>query len=139
MGWLGNPVLQEQRITCATTDPLVAALFGVECRNHGHAVIFMAREDAFSCLISPPNIFETIESAVNLGISPQEFARNAERVLEIDDVLAVLWDLGFKDVPIRIRDLSALQEALLASYSAGDRLTEEQLQSFVTRIRGAGP
>lgn len=136
-GWPGNEVLREERITCTTTDPLVAALFGVECRNHGHAVILMARASAFPGLVGPPNIFEMIESAVNIMVPPEDFARRVERVLEVDEVLRILRDLGFGDVPIRIRDRSALQEALFASYQAGDRLNDEQLLDFVGRIRGA--
>jgi hypothetical protein len=76
---------------------------------------------------------------VNVEISPQDFARNAERVIEIDEVLEVLRDMGFGDVPIGIRDLSALQEALFASYQARERLSDEQLLDLVSRIQGAGP
>ncbi len=67
-GWPGNEIMQERRITCTTTDPFVAALFGVECRNHGHAVILMVREDVFPDLVGPSNHFAMIESAVNLRI-----------------------------------------------------------------------
>ena len=38
-GWPGNSVLQAERITCTSTDPLVATLFAIECRNHGRAII----------------------------------------------------------------------------------------------------
>lgn len=138
-GWPGNEVLREERITCTTTDPLVAAIFGVECRNHGHAVILMARANDFPGLVGPPNIFEMIESSVNIMVPPEDFARRVERVLEVDEVLRILRDLGFGGVPVRIRDRSALQEALFASYQAGDRLNDEQLLDFVGRIRGAEP
>jgi hypothetical protein len=138
-GWPGNETLQAERITCTTTDPFVAALFGVECRNHGYAVILMARADAFSDLVGPPNHFAGIESAVNLLISPDDFSQRVERILEVDEVLSVLRELGFDRMSIRLRDRWALREALFASYQAGERLNEEQLLHFVIRILGARP
>jgi len=137
--WPGNEVLRDQRITCTTTDPLVACLFGVECRNHGHAVILMAREDLFLGAIGPSNHFVVIDAAINLMIPPEDFARKAERILEVDEVLRILAEIGFDQVPIRIRDKWALREALIGSYEARHRLSEEQLRQFETRIPGEGP
>ena len=77
-GWPGNPVLQEEEITCTSTDPLVATLFAIECRNHGPAVILAARQDQFLGLIAPTNHFFVFESAVNLYIPPLQFASKAE-------------------------------------------------------------
>jgi len=88
-GWRGHPVLPGPEITCTTTDPLVAALFAIECRNHGHAVVMAARRDRFEGLIGPANHFDIIESAVNLLISPLDFAQGAV-TLEVDQVWEVL-------------------------------------------------
>jgi hypothetical protein len=136
-GWPGNEVLQDQRITCTTTDPLVAALFGVECRNHGHAVILVAREDRFLDVIGPANHFALLESAVNLMIPPVDFVRKVEVILEVDEVLKTLGEIGLGQIPIRLRDKWALREALIASYEAGQRLNEVQRRQFATRILGA--
>jgi hypothetical protein len=56
-GWPGNPVLREQNITCTSTDPLVATLFAIECRNHGRAIVAVARQDKFVGLVAPENHF----------------------------------------------------------------------------------
>ena len=53
-GWPGNSVLQEEQITCTSTDPLVATLFAIECRNHGHAVILAVRTELFDKVLGPP-------------------------------------------------------------------------------------
>jgi hypothetical protein len=132
-GWPGNNVLQEQQITCTTTDPLVATLFAIECRNHGRAVILAARRELFGDLIGPPNHFALIESAVNLLISPLDFARRAI-ILEVDEILEVLREIGFDQISIRIKDKAARRETLISSYEAGHRLNEEQLQQFNSRV-----
>lgn len=138
-GWPGNSVLQDEQITCTTTDPLVASLFAIECRNHGHAVILMARADAFVDRIGPSNHFEVMESAVNVLVPPQDFARKPDGVHEVDEVLTILAEMGFGPLPVRIRDKWALREALIGSYEAGQRLNHEQLLEFANRLLGAGP
>src|SRR5437016_3765656 len=97
-GWRGYPVLPGPAITCTTTDPLVATLFAIECRNHGHAVILAARADLFGGLIGPANHFDLIESAVNVLMSPLDFAQGAV-TLEIDRVLDTLREIGFDQIP----------------------------------------
>lgn len=135
-GWPGNQVLADQTITCTTTDPLVAALFGVECRNHGQGVILAARQDVFLDFIGPPNHFQEIENAVNLLITPREFARRSELIREVDDVLKVLAEMGFDRMPVRLRDKWSLRQALIGSYEAGHQLSGDQLQHFIVRILG---
>jgi hypothetical protein len=134
-GWGGHPVLPVPPMTCTTTDPLVATLFAIECRNHGHAVILAAQRDLFEDLIGPANHFDLIESAVNLVISPLDFAQQAV-TLEIDRVVDILRDIGFDQMPIRLRDKWALREALVSSYDAGERLNAEQLRQFNTSVFG---
>ncbi len=132
-GWGGHPILPGPPMSCTTTDPLVAALFAIECRNYGHAVILAARRDRFEDLIGPANQFDMIESAVNLLISPVDLAQGAV-ILEVDRVIDVLREIGFDQVPIRIGNKWALREALISSYEAGERLTTEQLRQFNSRI-----
>jgi filamentous hemagglutinin len=133
-GWPGNPVLEEQQITCTTTDPLVATLFAVECRNHGRAIILAARRDRFENLIGPRNVFEDIESAINLSCSPIEFAEQAEFVLEVDRAIDILRDLGFEDVPVRLKGTTILQQEIGETHSLGMRLNKEQLDQFNARL-----
>ena len=135
-GWPGNIVLQEEKITCTSTDPLVATLFAIECRNHGRAIILASRRSLFDGLLAPANHFWEIESAINLKISPVEFSLSAEVSLEVEKALEILRDLGFGDIPIRIRDNVALRDELLYSYEAGERLNTQQLRGFNSRMLG---
>ena len=134
VGWPGDTILQEQRITCTTTDPLVATLFAVECRDHGRPAILVARRDLFEHLIAEANFFAVIECAVNVRMLPVDFAALAEVVLEVDDSLTILRELGFGEIPIRLSGVGALQDTLEESHLLGIRLNEEQLRLFTTRM-----
>ena len=134
-GWPGNPVLREEKITCTSTDPLVATLFAIECRNHGRAIIAVGRQDKFAGLVAPTNHFSIVESAVNLYIPPLQFVEKAEITLEVDRALTILNEIGFADLPIRM-DKETRRQALLYTYGAGQRLNEEQLSWFNSRILG---
>jgi hypothetical protein len=59
-GWPGSLALQNERMTCTTTDPLVATFFAIECRNHGSALILAAPSRLFEGLFGPPNHFPEI-------------------------------------------------------------------------------
>lgn len=134
-GWPGNPVLQELGITCVTTDPLVAALFAVECRNHGAAAVILAAKARFA--VAESNLLDLVESAVNLRVAPIDFERSADLLVEVDLALDVLRDLGFT-LPVRL-PFSQLMDALKDSFAAGDRLTLLQIREFDRRIREAMP
>jgi hypothetical protein len=125
-------------MTCTTTDPLVATLFAIDCRNYGHAVILAVRRDVVEDLIGPENHFDMIENAVNLLISPIDFARLAV-TLEVDRVWEALRELGFDEVPIRMRDKWGLRNALVSSYEVGQRLNAEQLRRFHSLVFEAEP
>jgi hypothetical protein len=137
-GWPGNSVLQEEQITCTSTDPLVATLFAIECRNHGHAIILVIRKELFDNVPGPPNYFSISESAVNLRIEPAEIARRAEVALDVDESLWILRELGFEDIPVRLRGRAALQQELDESHAAGLRLNEEQIALFNRRMFETG-
>jgi hypothetical protein len=113
---------------------LVATLFAVECRNHGRAIIAAAKRENFRGLVGPPNHFAVLESAVNLYVPPPEFAARAQIMLDVDRALAILSEIGFKDLPVRIRDKEALRDAILQSYEAGQRLNEVQRRWFDLRM-----
>jgi hypothetical protein len=134
LGWPGDNVLQELRITCTTTDPLVATLFAVECRNHGQPAILVARQELFDDLIADDNFFSVIECAVNVRMSPLEFAALAEAVLDVDNSLAILRELGFEEIPVRLSSKGALQFVLAETHLRGMRLNEEQLRLFNARM-----
>ena len=137
-GWPGNPVLQEEEITCTSTDPLVPTLFAIECRNYGHAVILAVRRKLIEELVGPPNFFSVSESAVNLRIDPTKFARRAEVTLDVDKSLRILHEMGFLDIPVRLNGPAALQQELDESHAAGLRLNEEQAAFFNIRMIETG-
>jgi hypothetical protein len=108
--------------------------FAIECRNHGHAVILAARTSLFEGLIGPANHFFDAEFAVNLQIAPTEFARMAEKRIDVDRSLEILREMGFQDIPVRLSGWYALQLALDGSQAAGLRLNEGQIRLFNTRV-----
>jgi hypothetical protein len=123
--------LQVLRITCTSTDPLVATLFAVECRNHGRAIIAAAKRENFRGLVGPPNHFAVLESAVNLYVPPPEFAARVQIMLDVDRALAILSEIGFKDLPVRIRDKEALRGrnfAVLRGGAASERSTTSMVR-----------
>lgn len=137
-GWLGNDALQRERVTCTTTDPLVATLFALECRNWGSAAILtihapdlLPEEQS-----ERDNFFAVIESAVNLRITPAEFEKRAELILDVDQALDLLHEMGFTGLPLRFPNRQSLQIALEESHNLGQRLSREQIHHFVVRARG---
>jgi hypothetical protein len=134
VGWAGSKMLQEENITCTTTDPLVATLFAIECRNHGRAVILMSRRGLFIELREAPNFFSVIEAAVDLQILPVEFARMAEIELDVERSIEILNEMGFQHIPVRLTGYAALHEELDESHSAGRRLSVEQIRLFDFRV-----
>lgn len=134
VGWPGSRMLQEENITCTTTDPLVATLFAVECRNHGRAVILVARRELFRELHGAPNYFSVSEAAVNLQIVPVEFAKLAEIALGVERSIEILCEIGFQDIPVRLAGYAALQDEIDESHATGFRLNVQQIRHFNTRI-----
>lgn len=133
-GWPGYPVRLGEEITCTTTDPLVATLFAVECRNLGRAIILAARRDPLGGLVAPANCFDMIECAINLRCSAAEFARRAEVVLEVEESIAILREFGFTDLPVRMKSKTTLQQEIEESHSLGMRLSREQARQFNIRM-----
>jgi hypothetical protein len=138
-GWPGNPVLQEQEITCTSTDPLVATLFAIECRNHGQAVTLVVRRELFHKVPGPPNYFSITECAENLRISPAEFATKLEVALNVGRSIQILRELGFEDIPVRLSGRAALQQELDESHAAGLRLNDAQIALFNGRMFEKSP
>lgn len=130
LGWRGNPIAQKARITCTTTDPFVATLFAIECRNHGAAVVLLASHGPFERLIGPPNWFDLIESSVNVLVTPQEFAESAFMIVELDRSITILEKLGFGPLPRRMNGNEMLQSELDETHRLGLRLTLEQIDEF---------
>lgn len=138
VGWPGNPTLRDRRISCATTDPLVATLFALECRDHGVAVILAARKTTMEDRVAPANYFDIIECAVNLQCSPIEFEKNADFVLDVDDALEILRELGFTEMPVRLNGKSMLQQELEETHALGMRLNQVQIRRFDARMQEVG-
>ena len=80
-------------------------------------------------------ILSCFESAVNLYIPPLQFAMKAEIILEVDTALAILSEIDFKNLPVRM-DKETLRDAIMHTYDAGQRLNEEQRDWFNSRMIG---
>jgi hypothetical protein len=130
VGWPGNRSLQDAGVTCCTTDPLVACLFAVECRDQGRAALFATRRDRYTNLIVAENYFSITECAVNVQASPTGFITDADHMLSVDDALSILHSIGFPHLPERISGKGSLQTWLDETHIRGDRLNEEQIETF---------
>jgi hypothetical protein len=128
-GWPGTSTTKLGEITPTSTDPLVAVLFAIEGRNKGRAVLLAVRRGAFSEMIDE-NYFSTIESAVNLAVSPADFANRADVRTEIDRAIHYLESIGFGSLPQRIQGNSGLHEVLAETHLLGIRLTPGQIRRF---------
>ena len=128
--WPGNESLLAAGITCTTTDPLVATLFAIACRNHGPGVVLLAPKGPLERLIGPSNPFEQIECAVNLEMLPGEFARRAVHRMDVDTSLAILAEPGFSALPVRINGAEALAIALQCSHDLGERLSPDRVDAY---------
>ena len=130
LGWPGNVVMQEERITCTTTDPYVATLLTIECRNHGQAVVLLVSRGPFEILIAPENWFSLIEASVNVYSCPEQFASQAFMTVSVDRCISVLDRMGFGPLPQRISEKRMLDAELNESYGLGLRLDLEQIDEF---------
>lgn len=140
-GWPGGRTARQLPLTYTTTDPFVATLFAVECRNHGPAVIYLAQRGRFPEV--PPGPFDVSfqikECSVTLAIPPDAFSMNAEAEVHVDDALRILADLGFAEVPARIHRRSHLDDALNESNRLGQRLSPDQVARFLESALGERP
>ena len=108
-GWRGIEGLRISRMTCASTDPLVATLFAIGSRNHGPGQILVAEREPLECLVGPPNPLADLEWAVNFRMLPEEFEANALLRLDVELSIAILGELGFGDLPPRLNGGDALK------------------------------
>jgi hypothetical protein len=99
-GWPGNPSCEFENRTCTTTDPLVATLFAVQCRNFGFSVVhvFKVPDDL---LLESGNGCNESENEVVVPMHPIQFASAAERTIEVERALQALAVLGI-ECPHRI-------------------------------------
>ena len=99
-GWPGNDASQRENRTCATSDPLVATLFAVECRNVGRAIIHVLRI-AREQVLDSGNCFATEECERIVRLKPEEFASRAGSAIPVEKALAALASMGV-EVPSRL-------------------------------------
>lgn len=126
-----------------STDPFVATLFAVECRNHGAAaVLVIARhkfptaevEDHQNPIDAKLNeTFNSVECAVQLAASPAELEEQADLVIDVDLAIKILGEMGFTGIPVRLASRDDLNDALFESRET--RLSTVQLRTFVARVR----
>jgi hypothetical protein len=143
-GWEGSSNSIELGITFVSTDPLVATLFAIECRNHGQPAVLILSKEVAPVLaevtperINPVDItFDGLERAVKLAASPSDLERMASYIVDVDDAIVVLNELGFEDIPVRIGSKSELNRYLADNYASGVRLSLKQIREFDSRIEG---
>jgi hypothetical protein len=132
-GWTGTEALQNTGVSPTTTDPLVATLFAIECRNHGPGTVLVIPQEPLAGLIGKANYFSIIECAVNIMLPPTELLRYAVLELQVDRSVAILAEIGFGRLPQRIASGSFLT-VLNDTHAASHRLSIEQIRQFNRRI-----
>jgi filamentous hemagglutinin len=137
-GWPGNPRLQALGRTYASSDPLVATLFAIECLRHGEGIVQMAHRDPLEPLIGAPNFFDDVECAINLMMTPAEFTQRVAFTLHAHKAREILAELGFNRIPYLINDKEALNDALEQTHRHGERCRREQIQEFDRRALEVG-
>ena len=133
-GWRGSEGLWISRMTCTSTDPLVATLFAIGCRNHGPGRILLAQREPLEYLVGPSNALGALESAINLRMFPEEFVEMASLVVDVELSIEILGELGFGNLPPRLNGGDALKIALEASRDLQQRLSPEQLRTYNRRV-----
>jgi hypothetical protein len=135
--WPGSEATRMIATTCTTTDPFISAHFAIECRNKGESILLAIRRGKIREVEA--NHFAIFESAVNLDIAPEVFPSMADACLDVDQALQYLRSLGFEDIPVRIRGITALHDSLKDSYSAGLRMNADQISRFNALMFGGQP
>jgi hypothetical protein len=129
-GWPGNDASREENRTCATTDPLVATVFAVHCRNFGAAVVHVFDSRGYQ-IVESTNCLADIEAEVLVESNPLDFAVAAVRTIEVDEAIEILDGMGFK-IPTRL-PASAVQLTRFLEVERDRRLQPEQIAEFNRR------
>ena len=125
-GYEGSPSLQRAGVTPASTDPLVATLFGTEANQHGNGVVYIIRgSDLDGINISDGNVLRDLELEVCIDALPIEVYDRAYAVIDVGRARDVLKEIGF-DVPAVIPNIKEL-DALLHDTP---RLSSSDIKKF---------
>lgn len=128
--WPGHPSLQSLGVTPVSTDPLIAALFAIDCQRLGKGVFLACRQAEVSHLQCHANVLEDVENEVAIGVVPMVFVRRFARwKIEAHKVRAILRALGF-DMPESIGDKRSLQVHL----DDARRLDFSEIEEFNRRL-----
>lgn len=112
IGFPGNQCLQRARLTPASSDPLVAVLFGIECSRWGPAVLLLADAADLALQIATGNVLSELEQEVVVTVSPTEFSqRYALHQVPIESARFALHKIGY-ELPIAISSREALNEEI---------------------------
>jgi hypothetical protein len=132
LGWPGSTALQSAGITPTSSDPLVATLFAVECRNHGQAIVQICERRAVEHSITDRNVFFGLEKEVALAIKPDTFSQQfVVKYIAVQTALQILSGLGF-EMPPAIYGKRGLQTLLESTPRLSDRAIREFNQIVAT-------
>ncbi len=123
-------MLASLRVTPTSSDPLIAALFAVNCRRFGNAVFLACHYNTVLPYVGSSNCLSELEKEFVIDVAPLEFAeRFAEWVLDSVHPCGILTEMGF-EVPEFIGDRRSLKNWIFSS----PRLTSEQIAEFNRRV-----
>lgn len=130
-GFKGSNALQRIGVTPASTDPLVATLFGIESNNKGKGVLHIALEsDLNGASIIEGNVLSSIEKEVGVEMLPEAFSNAASISLSVGDARKILTDMGF-NIPSSISGKNQLNTLL----NETPRLDEKQINTFINHAK----
>lgn len=125
--WQGGSTLNRLRLTCTSSDPLVATLFGIECLRHGEGVVQIAPRLPLNGLIGPSNVLSSLEREITLRLLPAEFENYVVQTISAAQARDILNNMGY-ELPERIGGYFQLGRWI--EDTASRRLSELELADF---------
>ena len=132
LGWPGLPVVAELRLCSASSDPVVATLFAIGCRNRGGAaVVHLVRATDVPLARDAENWLAELEAEVVIERTAGEVEVLATATVAADDAITALGRLGV-ELPARI---ASFDNALSETLREHRRLTAAERRSFDDHLK----
>ena len=127
--WPGSEATQLLGISSLSSDPLIAVLFGLECRRHGEGVLLAVPNRDVRNLFCAANVLADIESEVAVRIPPRDLLSYAAVMIPAEVARDILRNMGF-DLPEVIASYRRLRNELIDTLKRGWRLSPSQIDQF---------
>ena len=126
LGWPGSPTTLGFESCSASTDPVAATLFAIQCRNVGGPAVLHLIEVATAELTDDRNVLWDLEREVVVARTASEAEELAVVTVPVEDAVDALRRFGI-ELPVRI---SPFGDALNASLLEHRRLDDVERRQF---------